>query len=111
MNELLLEKVLRAVEQVPPGQVATYGDIAELVGIGPRHVGNVLSRFGSGVSWWRVVNAHGRLPIHVLPEARQRWAAEGIQQRDDGTGCALSSCRAEPGELSRRYARAVLDLT
>ena len=55
------ELVLSVVEQIPPGQVATYGDIAEIVGRGgPRQVGNVMAQFGGGVPWWRVVRADGR---------------------------------------------------
>lgn len=107
---MLLEKTLRAVEQIPVGQVATYGDLAALVGIGPRHVGNVLSRFGSGVTWWRVVNAQGRLPAHVLEQAREHWCREGVAQRSDGTGCALKTCRVDPQDLAQRYAGAVRDL-
>jgi alkylated DNA nucleotide flippase Atl1 len=55
------ELVLSLVEQIPPGQVATYGDIAEMVGRGgPRQVGHVMAQFGGGVPWWRVVRADGR---------------------------------------------------
>ena len=62
------ELVLSVVEQIPPGQVATYGDIAEIVGRGgPRQVGNVMAQFGGGVPWWRVVRADGR-PARSLEE-------------------------------------------
>jgi alkylated DNA nucleotide flippase Atl1 len=55
------ELVLSVVEQIPPGQVATYGDIAEIVGRGgPRQVGQVMAQLGGGVPWWRVVRADGR---------------------------------------------------
>jgi alkylated DNA nucleotide flippase Atl1 len=62
------ELVLTVVERIPPGQVATYGDIAEIVGRGgPRQVGNVMAQFGGGVPWWRVVRADGR-PARSLEE-------------------------------------------
>ena len=68
MEESYAELVLCAVEQIPPGRVATYGDIAEIVGRGgPRQVGHVLARFGGGVPWWRVVRADGR-PARSLEE-------------------------------------------
>ena len=68
MDEAYTELVLSVVEQIPPGQVATYGDIAELVGRGgPRQVGNVMAQFGGGVPWWRVVRADGR-PARSLAE-------------------------------------------
>ena len=61
MDEEYTELVLSLVEQIPPGQVATYGDIADMVGRGgPRQVGHVMARFGGGVPWWRVVRADGR---------------------------------------------------
>ena len=61
MDEDYAERVLSVVEQIPPGRVATYGDIAEIVGRGgPRQVGHVMALFGGGVPWWRVVRADGR---------------------------------------------------
>ena len=68
MDEDYAELVLSAVEQIPPGQVATYGDIAEIVGRGgPRQVGHVMALLGAGVPWWRVVRADGR-PARSLEE-------------------------------------------
>ncbi len=61
MDEDYAELVLSAVEQIPPGRVATYKDIAEIVGRGgPRQVGHVMAKFGGGVPWWRLVRADGR---------------------------------------------------
>ena len=49
MDEGYIELVLSAVEHIPRGQVASYGDIAELVGVaGPRLVGRVMSLHGAG---------------------------------------------------------------
>jgi methylated-DNA-protein-cysteine methyltransferase related protein len=79
-----VEAVLAAVEQIPPGRVATYGDIAEYVGRGgPRQVGTVMSRHGAGVPWWRVIRADGR-PVRGLQErALARLRDEGCPLRDD----------------------------
>ncbi len=72
MDAAYAELVLSLVEQIPPGQVATYGDIAEMVGHGgPRQVGHVMARFGGGVPWWRVVRADGR-PARSLEETGLR---------------------------------------
>jgi len=61
MDDDYAETVLSVVERIPPGQVATYGDIAEIVGRGgPRQVGHVMALLGGGVPWWRVVRADGR---------------------------------------------------
>ncbi len=61
MEEGYVEQVLEAVEAIPAGRVATYGDVAVFVGRGgPRQVGQVMSRFGGAVCWWRVVRADGQ---------------------------------------------------
>ncbi|HEY1489141.1 MAG TPA: MGMT family protein [Micromonosporaceae bacterium] len=77
-----VEAVLTLVERIPPGRVMTYGLIAELVGQGgPRQVGSVMSHYGGGVPWHRVVNASGRVvPGHEV-EALKRHRAEGTPLR------------------------------
>lgn len=109
-DDVLVERVLRAVEQVPPGTVVSYGDIAALMGIGPRQVGNVLSRWGSGAPWWRVTNRDGVLPQALLYEARRHWEAEGVAFRPDGRGCRIAEHRADLQALGTRWARAIADL-
>lgn len=83
-DDAYVESVLSAVEQIPAGQVASYGDLAEYVGIGgPRLVGRVMSTQGSGVPWWRVVRADGR-PVRGLEEsALERLRTEGVVVRGD----------------------------
>ncbi len=72
------EEVLEVVEQIPPGMVLTYGDVAEVVGRGgPRGVGNVMARFGSDVPWWRVIRAGGHFPLCHEGEALARYREEG----------------------------------
>ncbi|WP_316667864.1 MGMT family protein [uncultured Propionibacterium sp.] len=107
-DELLIERVLRAVECVPCGSVATYGDIAALVGIGPRQVGRIMSTDGSSVPWWRVVDARGTLG--PWRHALGHWADEGIALNDRGDGCAMAAHRADPGALAAAYEEAVADL-
>lgn len=78
------ERVLEVVERIPPGMVMSYGDIAEYVGEGgPRQVGKVMSTWGGGVPWWRVVHADGTgAPGH---EARclAHWREEGTALRGE----------------------------
>ncbi len=83
--EEFVEAVLSCVEQVPPGRVTTYGAIADAVGRhGPRRVGNVMSRHGGAVPWWRVVRADGTLPACHDGEARQHHLEEGTPLRRSG---------------------------
>lgn len=78
----LVEAVLEVVDQIPPGRVATYGDVAELAGCGPRQVGTVMRQYGSAVAWWRVLRADGRLVPELVPRAVPRLLAEGVPVRD-----------------------------
>lgn len=110
MDDLLVERVLRAVEQVPRGRVVSYGDLAALVGVGPRFVGRVMSTYGSNVTWWRVTQAGGDLPPDLLDEARERWAAEGILLKRDGRGCRIAEYRADLRQLADDYVRVTADL-
>ncbi|MGB3827736.1 MAG: MGMT family protein [Ornithinimicrobium sp.] len=103
MDEWLAEKVLLAVERIPPGEVSTYGDVGGVVGIGPRHVGNVLATYGSGVPWWRVVNAAGEHGAVRIEAAREHWDAEGIEVRPDGRGCRLARYRTDVAALAAAY--------
>ncbi|GGS85500.1 6-O-methylguanine DNA methyltransferase [Streptomyces daghestanicus] len=88
------ERVLEVTELIPPGRVMTYGDVAEwLEEGGPRQVGRVMSLYGVGVPWWRVVRADGALlPGHEL-EALDRYREEGTPLKEAG--------RAAEGHLPR----------
>ena len=76
------ERVRRVIAGLDPGEVATYGEVAEEAGVprGARAVGGVLARTTS-LPWWRVVTASGRLaPGHEREQAR-RLRAEGVEVR------------------------------
>ncbi|WP_024288893.1 MGMT family protein [Cellulomonas sp. KRMCY2] len=90
MDDDYLEAVLDLVAAIPPGRVMTYGTIAEVLrdrsgGGGPRQVGQVMARAGSGVPWWRVVNASGRPPARYRTDAVAALRAEGCPLTDDET--------------------------
>jgi len=60
------DRIYDVVRQIPPGQVATYGQVAELAGLigQPRLVGYALYRVDmetSDVPWQRVINAKGEI--------------------------------------------------
>lgn len=105
-----MERVLRAVEQVPPGRVVSYGDLGALVGIGPRQVGRIMRHWGGNVAWWRVTTRGGDLGADLLERARPRWAAEGIEVRPGGLGCRFTAYRADLERLAQDYARATAGL-
>ena len=87
------QRVWQAVALVPPGQLATYGQIAELIGAYgcARQVGWALRRLPlpSDVPWHRVVNAQGRISMSLSREGsdwmqRDLLLAEGIPVDGEG---------------------------
>jgi alkylated DNA nucleotide flippase Atl1 len=103
------EAVLDLVAAIPAGRAMTYGTIAEVVGDlleardgvrrgGPRQVGQVMSHAGSGVPWWRVVNAAGSPPARHVTRALALLADEHTPMTPDGTRVALRRAIWFPGE-------------
>ena len=76
-------RVLSAVRRIPPGRVATYGDVASLAGrpLACRAVGNIMRACRRvDVPCHRVIAAGGRLGGYGGSETLKRalLAAEGI---------------------------------
>ena len=55
------------VRRVPEGMVATYGQIARLVGTSARQVGYALAALSvdTEVPWHRIINSQGRLSLRA----------------------------------------------
>ena len=68
-----------SIRSLRPGEVATYGEVAEEAGFpgAARAVGNVLAR-GDDLPWWRVVTASGRLAPGHETEQAYRLGREGV---------------------------------
>ncbi len=81
MNEDLIYEILSVVEEIPAGCVATYGQIARLIGRekNARLVGKALSQaqYYGDYPCHRVVNHAGRL-VPGWPEQGQLLQAEGV---------------------------------
>ncbi len=88
MDEDLVYEILSVVEEIPEGCVASYGQIARLIGMekNSRLVGKVLSmaQFYGNYPCHRVVNHAGRLAPR-FPEQREKLIAEGVTFRDNGS--------------------------
>ena len=88
LEEDLAYEILSVVEEIPYGKVASYGQIARLIGR-ERHarlVGKVLSRaelYGD-YPCHRVVNHAGRL-APGFAEQEYRLREEGVTFRENGT--------------------------
>lgn len=84
--------VYRLVAQIPPGKVATYGQIARLLGhpSAARAVGYALHALptGSDIPWQRIINAAGRISSRCHPHAeaiqRALLEAEGVRFESSG---------------------------
>ena len=97
LDDSLIYEILSAVEEIPEGRTATYGQIACLIGRekNARLVGKVLSRaeyYGS-FPGHRVVNHAGRL-APGWPEQADLLRQEGVPMKDD-THVDLKKCRWE----------------
>lgn len=96
-REEYVEAVLTAVESIPEGRVATYGDIAAYVGQGgPRQVGAVMREYGGGVPWWRVIRANGIPADEVGDEQLHRLRSDGVRVADGKVD--LRRARWEPAD-------------
>lgn len=87
LDERLIYNILSVVEEIPAGKVASYGQIARLIGRerNSRLVGKVLSmaEYYGDYPCHRVVNHAGRLAPH-FPQQMERLQAEGVQFRKNG---------------------------
>ena len=86
------ERIYLVIARIPRGRVATYGQIADLVGITgqARRIGYALSALpdGSPVPWHRVINAQGRISFPPTSKAaklqRRLLKQEGIAFDKEG---------------------------
>ena len=87
LDEDLIYQILSVVEEIPEGNVATYGQIAQLIGRekNARLVGKVLSmaEFYGDYPCHRVVNHAGRTAPH-FEDQKRLLLEEGITFRPNG---------------------------
>lgn len=98
MKEELIYEILSVVEEIPAGTVATYGQIARLIGRekNARLVGKVmgLAHHYGGYPCHRVVNHAGRL-APGWPEQRALLEEEGVPLKN-AAHVDLKACQWEP---------------
>lgn len=80
----LAQRMLDVVAQIPPGKVATYGDVAARAGSrSPRLAGFVLAQLSDeDTPWHRVLRASGVPVPHLAAEQLGRLRAEGVTSHD-----------------------------
>ncbi len=87
LDDVLIYEILSVVEEIPVGKVASYGQIAKLIGRdkNARLVGKVLSlaEYYGEYPCHRVVNHAGRLAPHFRDQHRL-LAEEGVRFKENG---------------------------
>ena len=87
LNNELIYEILSLVEEIPEGRVASYGQIASLIGRerNARLVGKVLSmsEFYGEYPCHRVVNHAGRLAPHFRDQ-KELLLDEGVEFKENG---------------------------
>ncbi len=95
LTEDLIYEILSVVEEIPPGKVASYGQIAKLTGRekNARLVGKILSmsEYYGDYPCHRVVNHAGRLAPH-FSEQRRLLLEEKVKFKDN-THVDMKKCR------------------
>ncbi|MFF3222890.1 MGMT family protein [Nocardia suismassiliense] len=78
-----VERVRALVASIPPGRVATYGDIAAAAGLStPRTVGWIMRTDAADLPWHRVIGAAGKPAAHLADRQLRLLAAEGVPIRE-----------------------------
>jgi methylated-DNA-protein-cysteine methyltransferase-like protein len=108
-------RVWRLVRRIPRGRVATYGQIAALLGRprAARAVGHAMRGCPVDVPWHRVVNASGGISVRARMESmltqRMLLVREGVPLRNGRV--RLRDYRMEAPTRASHGARAVGTLT
>lgn len=112
------EQVWELARQIPPGTVATYGQIAQIIPLpmgvepetykafGPRWVGGAMAACPYDVPWQRVVNSQGKISKRPGAEKqRQLLEDEGVVFVKDKIDLKLYQWRGPGEEETPRQAR------
>jgi alkylated DNA nucleotide flippase Atl1 len=83
ITDAQVEQVRELVASIPPGRVATYGDIACAAGLSsPRIVAWIMRTDSHDLPWHRVITASGRPAPHLAEQQWELLRAEGVIATD-----------------------------
>jgi methylated-DNA-protein-cysteine methyltransferase related protein len=100
VDEQTHERVRSVIASIPPGRVASYGDIAAIAGVStPRLVGRVLKEDGHDLPWFRVLRADGTPAPHLVRQQLELLRAEGVLA--DGQRVSMRAYRWRPRAVHR----------
>jgi len=113
---LYYNRVWEIVRQIPPGKVATYGQIGMLVELpegidpgtyrafAPRWVGGAMKSCPQDVPWQRVINAQGKISLTGEAGLEQRVLLESEGVKFDKTGrinLSVYQWKSDPDESAQ----------
>ena len=83
MNRSFERAVVETIGKLRPGEVASYGEIAQEAGFpgAARAVGRVLARTEAPIPWWRVVRGDGTLVSPNATKQARLLRGEGVRVR------------------------------
>ncbi|HEA54229.1 hypothetical protein LCGC14_0886450 [marine sediment metagenome] len=71
------QKIWQVVLAIPPGKVASYGQVADMAGLGrqARYIGRALGKLpqGHSVPWYRVIRSNGQI---AFPEGSEIYCEQ-----------------------------------
>lgn len=75
------QRIIEVLLALQPGEVTTYGDVAEVAGYPKqaRLVGRIVATTAVEVPWWRVVNASGVLRANDVGEQAALLRGEDVR--------------------------------
>lgn len=79
------DAVLGVINSLEPGEVVTYGEVAEQAGFpgAARAVGTILRNCDGDVPWWRVVGAGGQIRTPGKERQAALLRSEGVLVVDE----------------------------
>ncbi len=79
------QKIWQVVLAVPEGRVVSYGQVAEMAGLGrqARYIGRALVKLPAGhsVPWFRVIRSNGQI---AFPEGSQAYETQVGRLKSEG---------------------------
>lgn len=85
--DALVRDIVRGIAE---GDVMTYGQVGQVAGLSPRHVGRIVARIADDIPWWRVVRADG------TPAACHEGAAPALLREE---GVPFSGAKVDRAAL------------
>ncbi len=79
------QKIWQVVAAIPAGKVASYGQIADMAGLGrqARYIGKALGKLpeGHSIPWYRVIRSNGQI---AFPIGSQALEVQAQSLREEG---------------------------